>query len=173
MPRAHAYGVAVGGSSSPCLVGVNVSVRPCVGQAFDGHDHLMATGADDRAIILWNVHTRQQMFKLEGHTKAVLCCAFGPNGLLVSCGCDNVIRMWDISRIYTEAWSARRHSVHGWGLRRCVHAVVLVANRLQQSTRHTAARQSSLPHLPEEMWFAVLKFCCSADFFLAPASNQK
>ncbi|MFI5337940.1 MAG: WD40 repeat domain-containing protein, partial [Opitutales bacterium] len=61
------------------------------------HDGLLAIGRDD-AIELWDVAGRHKIRELIGHSGAVTCLAFTPDGdRLVSGGADQTTRVWDVA----------------------------------------------------------------------------
>jgi hypothetical protein len=51
----------------------------------------------DSAVRLWDVETGRELRRLVGHTDAVACVAFSPEGRrLLSGGADNSLRLWDV-----------------------------------------------------------------------------
>jgi len=61
-------------------------------------DKLLASGADDGSIIIWDTQTWQVSHILSGHFRSVNTLAFVPSGQwLVSGGDDKLIRLWDSS----------------------------------------------------------------------------
>jgi WD40 repeat protein len=57
---------------------------------------LIASGATDRAIKLWNPQTGEEVLTLHGHTLGVIALAFTPDGkTLISSGADRNLRLWD------------------------------------------------------------------------------
>ena len=59
---------------------------------------VLASGSDDRTIILWSTDDWQRLGVLTGHTDRVHRLAFGPAGdLLLSAGDDATLRWWDVS----------------------------------------------------------------------------
>jgi WD40 repeat protein/tRNA A-37 threonylcarbamoyl transferase component Bud32 len=71
--------------------------------AFSPDGQLLATGASDGAIQLWDVASGQEVRALRGHDplgnsvgSGVTSLAFSPDGmLLASAGADNTIKLWD------------------------------------------------------------------------------
>jgi WD40 repeat protein/Arc/MetJ family transcription regulator len=74
--------------------------EPCC-VAFSPDGKVVASGGSDRAIVLWDVNTGQQLRRLMGHTGLVQDIAFSPDGaLLASAGAwsgDTTVRLWDVS----------------------------------------------------------------------------
>ncbi|GEM_PF-1095092 len=70
--------------------------------AFSPDGRLIAAGADDRNIRLWNVETGELQSTLFGHTADVTSVDFSPDGrFLVSGSADNTVRIWDLSSMLT------------------------------------------------------------------------
>lgn len=67
----------------------------CLAFSLDGQ--LLAAGASDFQIRIWQVATQRSYRVLEGHTQYVWGVAFSPHGhLLASCSLDGTVRLWDV-----------------------------------------------------------------------------
>jgi WD40 repeat protein len=70
--------------------------------AFNSSERLLASGSSDKTVRLWDMHTRECVAALEGHTKPVKSVAFSPdNRLLASSSNDKTVRLWDV--VYLKA----------------------------------------------------------------------
>lgn len=68
----------------------------CLAMSPDGK--IVAGGADNNAIQLWDVATGKPTTKLTDHTDWVLSLAFSPDGKeLASGGYDGTVRLWDVA----------------------------------------------------------------------------
>ncbi len=63
--------------------------------AFSPDGNTIASGSDDNAIRLWNVHGRKHQQTLKGHTAPVVSVAFSPDGNTIASGSDNTIGLWN------------------------------------------------------------------------------
>jgi WD40 repeat protein len=62
-----------------------------------GQEQLLASGHIDDTVRLWDVHTRECVAVLKGHTDSVESMAFSPDGrLLASASGDRTVRLWDV-----------------------------------------------------------------------------
>jgi predicted NACHT family NTPase len=65
--------------------------------AFSQNQPYLASGSDDKTIIIWDVDQKKQIHSLKGHTGSVLSIDFHPTEpTLVSGGDDSSIKFWDI-----------------------------------------------------------------------------
>jgi len=65
----------------------------CVTFSNDGR---LLSGSADRTVRLWDVATRKELRRYEGHTDEILSVALSPNGRqAASGGKDQSVRIWD------------------------------------------------------------------------------
>ncbi len=66
---------------------------------FSPDGNILASGAADRRIRLWNTATGKIISTLSGHEEAIMAMQFMPNGkILISAGIDRSIRFWDVEQ---------------------------------------------------------------------------
>ncbi|VDP81636.1 unnamed protein product [Echinostoma caproni] len=78
--------------------------------AFDPTGTLLVSGGQDHVAIVWNVETKQIVFKTEGHQDSVTQVAFSPDGAYLATGdMAGGIRVWlkptEISSSSTTQWA--------------------------------------------------------------------
>src|SRR5262249_29381770 len=70
--------------------------------SFSRDEKMLASGATDRTLIIWDVETRLPLEPLRGHKSAVLAVAFSPDGrTLVSGDKNGAMVFWDVD---PESW---------------------------------------------------------------------
>lgn len=63
---------------------------------FSPDSKLLASGAVDGKITIWDVDAKQVRAALRGHRAEVRCLVFAPDGkMIASGGCDSQVRLWD------------------------------------------------------------------------------
>ena len=79
-----------------------------IDMSFDGKQLVTASG--DKLIKVWDLDTRKEIARLEGHTAQVLAVAFNTNATQVaSGGADKLLKVWDIETRHTTS-SLGKHS---------------------------------------------------------------
>jgi WD40 repeat protein len=71
----------------------------CSTVAFSPKGAMFVTGGNDNIVKAWELSSRKERWKINGHTGAVLSLAFSPDGwLLASCGYtqDGSVKLWDV-----------------------------------------------------------------------------
>ena len=83
---------------------------PVLGLAFSPDGKTLASGSDDKSIILWDVQKRQPRFRLREPCSAVLSLAFSPDGKTLAGGTlEENIMLWDTATGQTIGNPLNRH----------------------------------------------------------------
>ncbi len=56
---------------------------------------LASVGGYDRTVLIWEVQTGRLLRQLHGHTAAVLCCRYSPDGKILATGGEGETLLWD------------------------------------------------------------------------------
>jgi WD40 repeat protein/predicted Ser/Thr protein kinase len=66
--------------------------------AFSPHNNLLASGGEDKAVILWDTVAGKELRTYTGHTHWVSCLSFRPDGKTLASGSwDRSVRLWDVA----------------------------------------------------------------------------
>jgi eukaryotic-like serine/threonine-protein kinase len=73
--------------------------EPLRAAGFDPEDHLVVAGGGSSSgmVLGWDLETGAEVLSLRGHTRPILCFAFGPGGRLATGGADRVVKVWDVA----------------------------------------------------------------------------
>ncbi len=69
---------------------------------------LVASGSDDKTILIWDLVTKKQVACLRGHTASVRTIAFSLTGILASGSSDRTIKLWNLDN-YQEIFTFQGH----------------------------------------------------------------
>ncbi|KAB8317366.1 protein kinase [Tolypothrix campylonemoides VB511288] len=60
--------------------------------------NILASGHDNKTIILWDLKSKKQAYTFSGHSQAVKSLAFSPNGKILATGSDDkTIKLWNVN----------------------------------------------------------------------------
>ncbi len=78
---------------------------PVTATAMSGCGKLLASGADNGQVLVWDLATSKCLYVLNGHVGAVHSVDFscGSGGLLASSGADGTVRLWDVPASAAQA----------------------------------------------------------------------
>jgi WD40 repeat protein len=66
--------------------------------AFSPDGSLMAAGADDGTVTMWDMASADELITLNGHSEGVASVAFSPDGTLLASGSyDGTVVLWGVT----------------------------------------------------------------------------
>ena len=88
------------GKSKGLLIGhEDIRKKGIFALAFSPDGKMLASGSDDKTVILWDIEKKKQIITLKGHKGTITAVAFSENGKTLATG-DEVkeIRIWDLDK---------------------------------------------------------------------------
>ena len=108
LPSPHLFGSHVGPSGPSAVRAVAFA---------SGGGGVLASGADDARLNLYDVRARAAQASMEGHTSWVLGASFAPgDAAIASCSADRSVRVWDIGQRQCVQALGDAHSDQAWGI---------------------------------------------------------
>ena len=80
--------------------------------AWNPDGKILATGSDDKSIILWNAETGEMINTLNGHLRAVTCLVWTSDGKTLISGGDRNIQLWNIDGTKSKTLSGLTTDPH-------------------------------------------------------------
>lgn len=145
----------------PFLKGHSSSVNSV---AFSPNGKKVASGSDDKSVIIWDIDTWSALLKYQGHMNSVNSLAFSSNGeIIVSGSCDKTIQVWNfengkqlkiyrghLNSITSVAISQKGDKIISGSKDKTIGIWDLVAERLIQKCEGHSRSVNSVAFSPDE-----------------------
>jgi len=131
--------------------------------AFSPCSKLLASGAEDGSIRLWNLETFKCINVLAHHKKAVNSLRFSPNGnFLASASWDNTIKLWDL-QTFDEIATLTGHQDSVEIIDISMDSLLLASGSNDQTIRLWDIRNNQALHTFENFSDTIRSLCFSPD----------
>ncbi len=131
--------------------------------AFSSCGKLLASGAEDGTIRIWNLETHQCISVLEHHKKAVNCVCFSPDGQwFASASWDHTIKLWNMNT-FEEVATLKGHTDSVEIIDFTMDSYLLASGSNDQTVRLWDIKERQLIHTFDNFSDTIRSLCFSPD----------